>query len=362
MAWTDVECNECGTTYRVQMYGKMKDREWKVENWKGYCQECKDKFSREQLEQAQKESEEMGLPELTGTEKQIAWATKIRAEMVANQEHLSAEESVVLDIIIQKRLSAGWWIDHRDNSDFRNAIKKAAEYTTPSNDAERSAQQQADIDATVYPEKPVTNCVTEIKITEDIISAILSEKNEDFRQIVRFGLGYSWSGSAWERKIGSFAGKIEDRAAELGHKLLSNGFPLRIHREDIRMSAIFGQYEPEQTRWIINLDKGVGIRWGKKEDLYQEAKKLRGAKYNRDCRAVEVSPENFEEILDFAGVHCFSVSDKAAEKLNTAREARDGALRIKVEPVREPKKTTAKQQELKVPETVEVDDDLRDDD
>ena len=373
MAWTDVECAKCGKTYSVQMYGKMKDREWKVSNWMGSCEECLGLRRQEELEKAQETSKEMGLPDLTGTEKQIAWATKIRAELIANQERgyhrarngyklLSQQELEAVDWIIANKPSAGWWIDHRDEETFYQAIVRVAETMKPEKQAEKSAQKEADIEATVYPEAPVTQLVTTISITEDTISAVYPERNEDFRQIVRFGLGYSWSGSAWERKIGKLAGKIEDRAAELGHKLLSKGFPVRIHREDIRMAAILGQYEPEQTRWVINLEKGVGLRWGKKEDLYREAKKLRGAKYNRDYRAVEIPPENFDEVLDFAETHGFSISDKAREKLDAAREARDGALKIKVEPVQEPKKTTGKQPDLKVPETVEVHDDLRDDD
>ena len=384
MAWTDVECKVCGKTYSVQMYGKMKDREWKVANWMGSCEECLGLRRQEELESAQEASKEMGLPDLAGTEKQIAWATKIRAELVANQERgyhrytwrerdennrlrdgykpLSQQEIEAVDRIVANKVSAGWWIDQRDEETFYQAIVSVAESMKPEKQAEKSVKKEADIEAAVYPETPVTQLVTTISITEDTISAVYPERNDIFRQIIRFGLGYSWSGSAWKRKIGKLAGKIEDRAAELGHQLVSKGFPIRIHREDIRMAAILGQYDPEQTRWVINLEKGVGLRWGKKEDLYQEAKKLRGAKYNRKWKAVEVPAENFDEVLDFSETHGFSISDKAREKLDAAKEAREGALRIKVEPVKEPEKTTAKQPELKAPETVEVHDDLRDDD
>ena len=384
MAWTDVECAKCGKTYSVQMYGKMKDREWKVNNWMGSCEECLGLRRQEELETAQEVSKEMGLPDLTGTEKQIVWATKLRAELVANQwrgyhkytwresdgnnrniggyKPLSQKEIEAVDWFVANKPSAGWWIDHRDEEVFYQAIVKVSESMKPEKQAEKSAKKEADIEATVYPENPVTQLVTTISISEDTISAVYPERNEDFRQIVRFGLGYSWSGSAWERKIGKLSGKIEDRAAELGHKLLSKGFPVRIHREDVRMAAILGQYEPEQTRWVINTGEGkVGIRWGKKEDLYKEAKRLAGAKYNSEYRAVDVPVENFNEIIDFAETHGFKITDIAGQKLDAAKDAFDGALKIKVEPVKETEKTTAKQPVLEVPETVEVADDLRDD-
>ena len=50
MAWEYVTCNECGDEYQVQIYGKRKEREWKINTWKGICQQCKDKKIYENVE------------------------------------------------------------------------------------------------------------------------------------------------------------------------------------------------------------------------------------------------------------------------------------------------------------------------
>lgn len=66
----------CGHTETIQLFGKCADRERKIE-WLeryGLCEECK----KEQAAKEIKKAEEAGLPELEGSEKQIAWAAKIR--------------------------------------------------------------------------------------------------------------------------------------------------------------------------------------------------------------------------------------------------------------------------------------------
>lgn len=76
------------------------------------------------------ESEATGLPELQGSEKQIAWARKIRAEFIAKMERLfngernHGEPARVAEITkakagyakaLESRLSASYWIDNRNN-------------------------------------------------------------------------------------------------------------------------------------------------------------------------------------------------------------------------------------------------------
>ena len=86
MAWTDVECNQCGQNHRVQMYGPHKQRDWKVANWSGICEECSSKNKAEATAKAEDSAKEKGLPALTGSEKQIAWAETIRAKKLAGLE------------------------------------------------------------------------------------------------------------------------------------------------------------------------------------------------------------------------------------------------------------------------------------
>jgi hypothetical protein len=58
------------------------------------------------------------LPTLTGSEKQISWATDIRAALVLKLEELSAAQpngrmALTLELIALAT-DAGWWIEHRD--------------------------------------------------------------------------------------------------------------------------------------------------------------------------------------------------------------------------------------------------------
>ena len=123
MAWYNVECEKCGEEFRVQLYGKIKDREWKIDNYTWICEDCKAKMA----EEAAKVAKESGLPELKGSAKQIAWAEQIRQGILnqkinqyraAFQKELDPENEEVkkaLDAVRNKEW-APWWINHRSYS------------------------------------------------------------------------------------------------------------------------------------------------------------------------------------------------------------------------------------------------------
>lgn len=67
------------------------------------------------------------LPALTGSEKQIAWATEIRTDRLAAVDRVIAETTTphILERRIGERAylrnvtDAGWWIDRRNNIDLQ---------------------------------------------------------------------------------------------------------------------------------------------------------------------------------------------------------------------------------------------------
>lgn len=66
----------CGHEGRVDLFGKNREREYKLEQFaRDICPECA-------AAQRAKKEEESGLPELEGSEKQVAWATKIRQNLI----------------------------------------------------------------------------------------------------------------------------------------------------------------------------------------------------------------------------------------------------------------------------------------
>lgn len=103
------------------------------------CPECAAKAHRE-AEAAKLAEDVKGLsvelPEnLTGSEKQIAWAKDIRAKYALMIQRVYIDKAYddlrvytirVLDVIIAENPSAKWWIDHRD--ELKNTISGGQMY------------------------------------------------------------------------------------------------------------------------------------------------------------------------------------------------------------------------------------------
>ena len=122
----------CGHQEDVRLYGSRKDRESRAD-WlaNGICSKC---YKAEQEAKRQAESaaaavanSEMGLPKLVGSDKQIAWAESIRKEILSDMPRLNevvgknldkpgAKEYCELRAELLGQTSAGWWIDHRNES------------------------------------------------------------------------------------------------------------------------------------------------------------------------------------------------------------------------------------------------------
>lgn len=396
----------CGHTDTIQLYGKTSERENYLEWAKDtkLCPECweaeKQKAREAASQQAAQENTEFGLPPLSGTDKQIAWAetihkgkttqiaaavasydekaAKIAADQTTLQKYDEAYQKEDFEDFehalscareaankIMEETSAHWWIDHRDDDLGQLILSKAKEVAKTRKDS-TSMALDAKAEATVRPETTITETVAEITIKEDSIEIHFPEKREDFRELVRFKLGYSWdkNKARWIRRIGIKSGSAQDRAAEAGNKLLAAGFPIRIFDPDIRFRAISGQYEPECHRWIMKRTDNqyagwFSISWPRGEGFFKAAKKLPGSKYDKPD--IVVPAEQFEQVLDFAEMYEFNLSPGAQELADTAHKLRDSVLTAKVErreesampePGKKPKK-------LAVPEDVKIDQEFK---
>ena len=117
-----IKCESCGEMFRHRKACQNRDAAADYEDWARenitLCPTC----YREGMEriQADKDSAAIAekgliLPEIDGTEKQIAWANKIRREAVS---HVCAAIRPEAAPMIQERLDmlldARWWIDNRD--------------------------------------------------------------------------------------------------------------------------------------------------------------------------------------------------------------------------------------------------------
>lgn len=134
----------CGHTEDIQIYGTNShgERERRAE-WEAgrMCRECylaaREVERKAAAAKALADAATAGLPNLSGSEKQISWAVQIRAEQAKILDdinhppaHLPAMFAAAhADLIamcrrILQESRASWWIDHRGDNVFRAAAQE----------------------------------------------------------------------------------------------------------------------------------------------------------------------------------------------------------------------------------------------
>ncbi len=120
---------KCGHTAEVQLYGKHEERERKIKWYATInCPDCEVKEQREIAEKA-------GLPQLTGSEKQINWAIALRndalniinAQIAKLPEPNKTTTTNLRNQWIQRETAATYWIDRRYDLD---SVRSIAELIT----------------------------------------------------------------------------------------------------------------------------------------------------------------------------------------------------------------------------------------
>ncbi len=350
----------CGHEGRVNVVGPGKDRKWKIENeFSGLCPECYKKHLAEEREKENEEakriSEEMELPELSGTPKQVAWANTLRIKAIEKisflidkfrnskkqqragikigEERIKLSENDLVEIeeILLTKSDARFWIDRRmDNAEAY--IKEAYRTLMKKNNAVpeevKEEIEQGKEYNTVEPQNKIHEGIVNIDVYNGCIN-VKYVKNEDFIAIVK-SLNYFWDG-VWKKKITEYTGSAENLSAQLGNKLLGNGFTVCFPESDSRDMAISGNFIPECTKWIkYNVKKDMlAITWvGYSDNIYKAAKKLSGARWYHSAMLVPV--EFNAEILDFADIMGFSVSKRAAEEIKSFQERSNKFLKKNV--------------------------------
>lgn len=344
MAWFEGTYS-CGHEGRTQIYGPVKNRQWIADNrFSNMCPDCWEKHLIEERkrknEEAKKEAEKMELPKLTGSEKQVAWANTIRLEIIKNVEKdLEKHSDIIifkkeksnkkldmindaLNYLLKNRTKASWFIKNRYK--YLDTLLEEAydEMPTEEEIIEQKLEEEIKAEAIVQPEKKIHNKVAEINVSNKKVS-VYYPKNDDFYKVIKTELGYSWSGSQWEKKINYLTGEAEDRAAELGNKLLNSGFSIMILDEEIRQKAINADYQPEHHRWIDKRTSGkfknwFCIIWPYEDDMYNQARSLPESKWSKPN--VIVKGEYYIEIQEFAEKYGFKLTPGAKKLIKTEKE------------------------------------------
>lgn len=391
MARAYFKCGDCGAS--VQTSGTNRsdaDRRAKWHEAQGHlCSDCEAKRRAIQSAKAAEVSKAAGLIALSGSEKQVAWAETIRERKLASlnmivqmaiivrdyesderidedrqairdqlvafvkanpgaetwRMHLSefmrivkhADRAIALLDIVKKNAKSSWWIDNRDTMPARLALELRGEIDAelaahmPIPAAEAEAMQEAQADALLKPAcEPKSQQVAEISLAGSgkEIRVSFAEKREDFRLLMR-GLGFAWSDRFWARSLNFMQGDPIDRMAETAHRILALGYLVRLHDDDARSKAVSGDFQPEQTRWVVKANGGAydgwcRISWPKSDDLYEPAKRIIGARY-KDGH-VYCPPGSIVEVADFAERYGFAMSESPRKMLEAHQAALAGGV------------------------------------
>jgi hypothetical protein len=144
------------------------------------------------------------------------------------------------------------------------------------------------------------------------------------------------------------------------------GFVVRLHDTAAREKAISGQFEPEQTRWVLKIESGkpagrLLIKWWRADDLYAVARSLPGARYVSPH--VVVPAGAIEAVAEFADRYGFAMSTSVNDMLEAHRAAlAAGAVVTSIvdRPVAVRDDYDGTPKKIAAPVNADIDDDLRD--
>lgn len=319
----------CGHDGVVNVIGKMRDRQRKIDYaFSHLCPQCAKKEREKQIAEENKNSEvlskEYGFPELAGSEKQVAWANTIRLDFYNEYEDYLATQEM-----IENETTASFWLDLDRFVSKKDFLRK---YERTKKEKERR-DRIIDIDA-VAPEDLQYKGVVEIVKKLDKI-CLFYMKNQDFIDLAKTK-GYRWNEDdcCWYRRLNEETGKYADRAAEIGHELLKNGFAICIHDSEITEKAINGDYEEERTKWIkCDLEnKVLTLHWSiRSDEIYNASRKIVNNRYNREKGYVEIPIANYRSVNNFAKKFDFCYTESALETIEQYKKEQREMRRVKVD-------------------------------
>ncbi len=343
MAYVKYTCKKCGkeveyTHHCVNRKEADRYEEWAKDRFE-LCSSCyaeeKKKAECEAKAKAMAKVEawekETGMPELYGSEKQVRWAREIRYNTRNRLRPADGTASArreksycIAEYMMKSCTSAAEWIDGREDcvpngesAGHRMFMEWKAKYEETQHGVDYASDEYVR-----HPEERTKPGDAKITLKNDEI-IVKYVKDEDFMSIVK-SLGYRWSrdARAWARTINKCSGPIIDRAAELGNALLRAGFSIRAQDISVLNKAVEADFKPEQTKWVAYRIEGdytgylsVSVPT---DELYQAARKLPGGKWSAPAIAVPLS--GYREVLDFAELYGYSISDGAKKAIDFEKE------------------------------------------
>ena len=344
----------CGHEGRTNIIGPQKNREWiKEQRFKGLCPDCYKKKMEEEREEANRKAEEknkeMELPELTGTEKQIAWAIKLRIKFIdevteiadireeryfkLHNKHSKRAQRYreTLNHIIETEKDSKFYIDNRIYDAIELIDKYKEEYNNGFDKTDEINQKEIESENVIKSTEVKHDGTAKVdyNTTDNTIIAEY-EKDETFIKIVK-SLNFKWQSGTWRRKINEYTGTFQDRMAELGNELLKNGFIVSIIDEEAKEKAINGTYKQECNRWIQVDEDKLAIKWYENNsNIYNASRKLPSTKWKSSIKATVIDVSHFKEVEEFAEMYGFEYSKAATKLIDSYKEKIKGLSQVEV--------------------------------
>lgn len=218
----------------------------------------------------------------------------------------------------------------------------------------------------VRPSSPNTPSIARISFDGDDIRVFFPEPRTPFNDVVK-RMDYRWQRPYWTRTCDQTL--HHDRAAELACALITAGYCVKGPRAMME-TAVAQSFTPEPVRSIRRQTEGEYTDWfriwwhkdrgGRLEDVRRG---LRGARWWNG--RLMVPSDQFEAILDFADKYDCHLSPGALALAEEARAEQDAAIVVDLQPLPAPNVApvgNGRPGKLDVPDLVEIDDDLADND
>ncbi len=356
----------CGHIEERQIYGSRSQRAsfLKIAAKSRNCQACDD--AAEMAFIAAKEAD-LGLPDLTGTERQIKWARKLRSAAIARTDLMGKAGQALCQMT-----DASWWIDNRYESVERQEHFALLEIAAAAESAE--AEECAAIEASdiLKPSgTPILAVPVEVRINGRFIEMHHPERNEEITALAyqfRAKLAadtYDRRFSHWRIEVNTLSGDKAHIAAHLAHCLLAKGFITEVKDPQVRELCISGLFEPFRGRHVTMVYSRKGrlmarLTWPRSDDLYKLAYTLPGAVYVNG--GMQVPAKFIESVADFAATQDFVLSEASQRCLTRHKEALAQGQIAEPQTARNRKKSdeTAQGNEMTVPDDYDIDRDLID--
>ena len=358
----------CGHEETVDIYGSKDERKRKIWYYENHdiCSACAEAHRKAREEEADQMEQELGLPELSGSPKQVAWAKRIRLDLyqsmtdkdgyhagwgnnykriirrnlkfgMAPESQLEFAEKIIENpaAAFMYATSARYYIDNFGYSEdlykFLDDQFKAEEKFMASIQPEAIAYEA---EITVEPEKMEHDTLCTIKKPDG--HNCVSVKSDYDRELIDMlkARGFKWSreDKEWFKNMKDTDGKIEDRIAEIGNALLNAGWPVRIPDAAAREKAVKGTFEPTYPRWIYSkTDHSDTLYFMFDDDIWDEMLKAT-IRAKRSDSTFYLPVSRLPEIEEIAETYGFKYTAEAQRIIDAYK-----ANRIVVAPAAAPK-------------------------